>query len=170
MRRALCPGNNFLNLLLTAVMALFFAPKPGFADSQSGSVLVVHVEPEASMTADSAASWNSAGEFQSLPLSLQVMIRLNRGTIGELGISLSEGAWPGGAVLLVETEAGWQEITTTPITLRSYSNSGTFNEMILMKRPTSIETDSPLTSLKLWLTSSDSTIAESQLISLPTAQ
>ncbi|MBI2819380.1 MAG: hypothetical protein HYX73_05310 [Acidobacteria bacterium] len=167
MERPFDPKKKFLNPILALAVAVVSAPGPLFSEAQSGTTLTVQVQPEVYIEAAAAPSWIITGELQSLPIVVEVMIRLNSENIGELSISWSGETGPGGSPMEVETASGAREITKTADVIRSYPRSGIYDDAIVIRRPSSEGNNSIPTSVILRLTSSDGAVAGSQIITIP---
>jgi hypothetical protein len=162
-------GRRINNWLSIAALTVAFTLAPGllYAAAQSETSMVVRVEPEAFFQADSATAWTTAAGLETHPINLTVSIRLNHGTTGTLSISTSEDSGSTTAPLEVETAAGVQQITVSPILVGTFSQSGTYPQTVVIQRPSPAGTDSQPGTLVLRLSSSDGVALWSQAISLP---
>ena len=158
---------KFLNLISIVAMALIFAPGQSFSETSGRTTVSVQVQPEAYMEMVSSPAWKTKDGLKRLSVPVQLMIRLNSGTIGNFSISLSEVIGAAVSPLEVETETGIREITDSPVLVRTFSHSGIYNETVVIQQPLSAGNDSLPTSLTLGLTSSDGTAAWSQVLTLP---
>lgn len=167
MERPFDRKKKFLHPILALAVVVVFAPGPLFSEAPSGTTVVVQVQPEVYLEAAAAPSWITTGELQRLPIPLKVMIRLNAGTLAELSISLSGEAGLGGSPMDVETVSGTRTITETPNVIRTYPQSGIYDDAIVIRRPSSAGNNSIPASMILRLTSSDGAVTGSQVITLP---
>lgn len=168
-KRILDRGRNHLFSVVVLTLALVLVPCAlhSASDIQAGTSLVVRVEPEAYFQADSAALWTTAGRMEKLPIFLKVRIRLNNGTSGHLSIFTSRDVAPTAVPLEVETETGIQEITESPILLGTFSQSGSYDQTVVIQRPAPIGDASRPAAVVFRLTSNDGAAVWSRTITLP---
>ena len=143
------------------------AVRPLFSAPQSNALMVVEVRPEAYLAVESMPLWKASGDRQSIAVPLKVMLRMNRGAHAILSISGSDQAGEPGSGLDVETEQGIKTITASPIAIRSYSRSGSYDVPVVIRPLISSGSALHPISLTLRLASSDGTVESSQVLNIP---
>ena len=160
--RAICslllgPKGNAVNRKLASVLvaAVSLLPwPPMIAVAQSQAILRVEVRPEAQIAAPSSLVWAAGAPTLQIPLNIK--LRLNAGTSAELTVTqLDQGGTLENAILEVEGKAGLQAVSGTPVVVRSYLQSGTFRDFLVVQLASPLLSASHQVGLRLRLSSSD---------------
>ena len=155
---------------IATVAGILLLPIPrALAASPSGAALVIRVAPEAYARVESPLAWNATGEIPSLLIPLQVLVRLNPGTYGQLRISLADQSPGAVSPLEAETAQGIERIASSPLLIRTYDRSGTYSNPVMIRQSRGAEENLQPVSLQLNLSASDGAAEWSQTVILPPA-
>jgi len=157
---------NAIPLLVLAAVLLW--PAAVRTASQSPASLLVQINAEAYLEAASGMQWNASSAVQTLSIPLKAVLRLNRGTVGVLRVSVMDGGTAASA-LQVETEAGFVSVSQTPVAIRSYAYSGTYQTPVALRLASPPAGQQQPSILSIRLSSSDGMADWSQTITIPPA-